>query len=106
MTNTQAAYVQVELKAELDTFAAWERMTTDFSQLLRAAFKEFHHGCRYYKGQGREFSVWLREMHPIAFAIHLERAEGSRQVLFLPRLTFDYVGPLLQGNLYFVLLCG
>lgn len=72
--------MQVELQAELDTFASWERMSTDFSQLLRAAFKEFHHGCRYYKGQGRAFGVWLRETHPRAFAIHLERADGGRQV--------------------------
>lgn len=76
----QARHVQVELKAELDTFAAWERMSTDFSQLLRAAFKEFHHGCRYYKGQGRAYNVWLRETNPMDFAIHLERADGGRQV--------------------------
>lgn len=72
-----------ELKPELDTFSSWERMNTEFSQLLRASFKEFHHSCRYYKGHGRAYSVWLRETHPSAFAIHLERADGGRQVEYV-----------------------
>lgn len=55
-------------------------MTTDFSQLLRASFKEFHHSCRYYKGQGRSYNVWLAETYPTSFCIHLERADGGRQV--------------------------
>lgn len=42
-------------------------MSTDFAQLLRASFKEFHHSCRYYKGKGRTFQVWLRDTHPSAF---------------------------------------
>ena len=29
-------------------------MSTDFSQFLRAVYKEFHVGGRYYKGKGRE----------------------------------------------------
>ena len=53
-------------------------MTTEYSQLLRAAYKEFHHGNAYYKGKGREFAVWLKEHHPAAFAVHFERAEGGR----------------------------
>lgn len=76
----QAKHVQVELQPELDTFAAWERMSTEFSQLLRASFKEFHLSCRYYKGQGRPYMVWLRETYPESFVIHLERADGGRQV--------------------------
>lgn len=76
----QAKHVETELRDELDTFSAWERMTTEFSQLLRACFKEFHHACRYYKGQGRAFDVWLKEEHADAFCVHLERADGGRQV--------------------------
>lgn len=72
--------MEEELKAELDTFSAWERMSTEFAQVLRASFKEFHHGCRYYKGQGRPYLVWLCDTYPQAFAIHLERADGGRQV--------------------------
>lgn len=80
MSRAQAAHVQAELRAELDTFSSWERMSTEFSQLLRACFKEFHHSCRYYKGQGRSYFVWLFDEYPAAFAIHLERADGGRQV--------------------------
>ena len=52
MSKAQAAYMKDELKAELETFNAWERMSTEYSQLLRASYKEFHLGCRYYKGKG------------------------------------------------------
>lgn len=69
-----------ELKEELETFSAWERMSTDYSQLLRATYKEFHQGCRYYKGKGLDYDHWLRENHPTAFVIHVERADGGRQV--------------------------
>lgn len=88
MSRAQAAHVQEELKAELDTFSSWERMSTNFDQLLRASFKEFHHSCRYYKGQGRSFNVWLRECYPTSFCLHLERADGGRQV----HATHTYVG--------------
>lgn len=39
MSKVIANYVKTELKPELDTFSAWERMSKDFSQLLRASFK-------------------------------------------------------------------
>lgn len=86
-----------ELKAELDTFSSWERMTTDFSQLLRAAFKEFHHSHRYYKGQGRSYTFWLQETHGAAFSIHLERADGGRQ-----DLDYDAAVPLYINRKFFV----
>jgi hypothetical protein len=50
MSRAQSEHAGKELRPELETFSAWERMSTDFAQLLRAAFKEFHHSCRYYKG--------------------------------------------------------
>lgn len=86
-----------ELKAELDTFNSWERMSTDFSQLLRASFKEFHHSHRYYKGSGRSYTFWLRETYGAAFTIHLERADGGRQ-----DLEFDAAIPLYINRKYFV----
>ena len=55
-------------------------MTTDYDQLLRAVYKEFHQGGRYYKGKSAEFSSWMLEHHPAAFYMHLERADGGRQV--------------------------
>lgn len=47
MSAAQARHVKMELQEELDTFSSWERMSTDFAQLLRASFKEFHHSHRY-----------------------------------------------------------
>lgn len=93
----QARYVKEELKAELDTFGSWERMSTDFSQLLRASFKEFHHSHRYYKGHGRSYTFWLQETHGADFTIHLERADGGRQ-----DLDYDAAVPLYVNRKYFV----
>mmetsp|Transcript_27852 Transcript_27852/g.63932 ORF Transcript_27852/g.63932 Transcript_27852/m.63932 type:complete len:117 (-) Transcript_27852:124-474(-) len=72
-------------------------MSTEFSQLLRAAYKEFHHGCRYYKGKGREFSAWLLEYHAQDFVVHLERADGGRQ-----DLDFDAAIPLYVNRKYII----
>lgn len=71
-----------ELKEELDTFSSWERMSTEYDQLLpRATYKEFHQGCRYNKGKGKEYEAWLQEKYPKSFVLHLERADGGRQVI-------------------------
>lgn len=97
MSRAQTDHVKEELQEELDTFAAWERMSTDFAQVLRASFKEFHHMCRYYKGKGRSFNVWLIDTYPDAFCIHLERADGGRQ-----DLDFDAAVPIYIMRKYFV----
>lgn len=39
MSKAMSSHVAEDLKPELDTFAQWERMSTEFSQLLRAAYK-------------------------------------------------------------------
>ena len=44
MSTAQAAHVAAELKSWLDQFSSWDRMTTEYTQLLRAAYKELHHG--------------------------------------------------------------
>ena len=64
MTSAMSKHVREELAEHLALFGGWERMTTDFDQLLRAVYKEFHHGGQYYKGKGVEFMVWMRENHP------------------------------------------
>lgn len=69
-----------ELSVQLQQFAAWEHMTTQYDQLLRAVYKEFHIGGRYYKGKGADFASWMLEQHPDAFFMHIERADGGRQV--------------------------
>ena len=47
MSAAQAKHVAEELQPHLDAFSSWERMSTEYSQLLRAAYKEFHHGNKY-----------------------------------------------------------
>ena len=56
-------------------------MSTDFSQFLRAVYKEFHVGGRYYKGKGREMLEWMIDEYPWACYFHFERADGGRQDL-------------------------
>ena len=97
MSSAQAKHVAEELKPHLDKFSSWERITTDYSQLLRAAYKEFHQGNVYYKGKGREFWVWMEENHPTDFIVHFERAEGGRQ-----DLDYDAAVPLYIMRPYMV----
>ena len=97
MSAAQAKHVGEQLQPQLEKFSAWERMSTEFSQLLRAAYREFHHGQRYYKGKGKEFWEWLRREYPAVFTLHLERAEGGRQ-----DLDFDAAVPLYIMRPYFV----
>ena len=39
MSSAQAKHVAEELKPHLDAFSSWDRMTTDYTQLLRASYK-------------------------------------------------------------------
>jgi hypothetical protein len=39
MSKAQADHVKAALQEELEAFSAWERMTTDFDQLLRSVYK-------------------------------------------------------------------
>lgn len=80
MSRKQSEHVRQELAHHLQAFASWERMTTDYDQILRAVYKEFHQGGRYYKGKGADFSSWMQENYGDAFFLHIERAEGGRQV--------------------------
>ena len=97
MSSSQAKHVAEELKPHLDAFSSWDRMTTDYTQLLRASYKELHHGNKYYKGKGQEFWDWLEKTHPKIFAIHFERAEGGRQ-----DLDYDAAVPLYVMRPYII----
>mgnify|MGYP007078093354 CR=1 FL=1 len=97
MSSAQEKHVADELKPWLDAFSAWDRMTTNFTALLRGSYKEFHHGNVYYKGKGREFWVWLLGKHPKVFAMHFERAEGGRQ-----DLDYDAAVPLYIMRKYMI----
>ena len=72
-------------------------MSTDFQDVLRAVYKEFHDGGRYYKGHGKEFAEWMRDNYPNVFFMHLERADGGRQ-----DLDYDAAVPMYIDRKYIV----
>ena len=95
MSVGQKTLVQEELKDELANFCSFERVTMAFDDLLRQDYKEFHHGCRYYKGQGKPYGEWLKDTYPKAFIMHFERAEGGRQ-----DLEYDAAVPMFVNRRY------
>lgn len=56
LQRLQADHVKAELADDLSKFASWETMKISFDQLLRAVYNEFHHGGKYFKGKGVEFT--------------------------------------------------
>lgn len=97
MSLAQSKRLKEELAKHLEKFSSWERMTTDFDQSLRAVYKEFHVGGRYYKGAGADFLSWMREHYPSVFFMHIERADGGRQ-----DLDFDAAVPIYIDRPYLV----
>eukprot|EP00966_Prymnesium_polylepis_P266466 6155539-Prymnesium_polylepis.1 len=81
MSHKQSEHMKQELAQQLKEFASCERMSTDYDQLLRGYYKDFHHGCNYYKGHRADFASWMVEHYPDVFYMLLERAEGGRQDL-------------------------
>ena len=96
MSTAQSEYTKEELKNDLGAFSSFERMSTEYSQLLRATYKEFNKDGHYYKGQSADFNSWMAEHHPSAFLMHVERAEGGRQ-----DLDFDAAVPIYMDRKYF-----
>ncbi|EOD24721.1 hypothetical protein EMIHUDRAFT_206823 [Emiliania huxleyi CCMP1516] len=87
MAAAANASVKATLDDELDEFSSFERIDPDGSCVIRAAFKQFHHGGEYAKGRGREFESW-RKTRALMF-LPFERAAGSRR-----DLAFDGCVPL------------
>ena len=78
----------------LAEFCKYERIEVEGACVIRAAFKQFHHGGEYAKGRGREFEVWRKRYHKDSLFIKFERALGSRQ-----DLAFDGCVPLFWNRL-------
>jgi hypothetical protein len=89
MAATGDALVKETLADDLAEFSKQERVEPDVSSVIRASFKQYHHGGEYCKGRGREFDVYHRKHHPSAFFLPFERAVGNRQ-----DLKFDGCEPL------------
>jgi hypothetical protein len=74
-----ASHLKEALGDSLKQFSSFERMSTDASQLLRAIYKELHHGGDYAKGKGKEFEQWRKDHCGSTPWLRLERAQGGRQ---------------------------
>ena len=91
------------------------------SAVIRAFDKEFSLNANYPKGHGELFKEWIKENHEGELLLHVERAGGSRQDLFVegaPAIYWnreyclefldmqlrDYTkGNILQENLFVIL---
>jgi hypothetical protein len=97
MSSAMSTLLVEKLGDDLDAFNSQERISTSMAELLRADYKEFHRGCRYYKGAGLDFWGWVGDTHPTAFLIPFERADGGRQ-----DLDFDAAVPIYINRKYMV----
>ena len=89
MSSAMSTLLKDMLEDDLDAFTSQERIATDMGSLLRADYKEFHQGCRYYKGAGAAFWDWACDERGDAFIVPFERADAGRQ-----DLDFDAAVPM------------
>jgi hypothetical protein len=94
MAQASSSFLKDALSESLEQFIAIERIEVDAEAVIRAAFKQFHHGGEYAKGRGREFEAWRALMHRSGFWLPFERSMGSRQ-----DLAFDGCVPLYLNRL-------
>ena len=65
------------LKMSVDDIDPKLRVSASISAVIRAVDKEFSLSANYQKGHGELFKQWMREHHPGAMLLHVERAKGS-----------------------------
>ena len=115
------SYLNDYLKDTLEHIDISLRVSSSMSALIRAFDKEFSLCANYPKGHGMLFCEWIKETHPGELLLHVERAGGSRQDLYLEgapaiywnrqyciefldeRLRMSSEGNILQENLFVVL---
>ena len=76
-------YLNALLKDSLENIDSHLRVSTSMSALIRAFDKEFSLCANYPKGHGDEFKEWIKQTQPGELLLHVERASGSRQDLFV-----------------------
>ena len=113
-------YLNHYLKDSLENIDPILRVSCSMSALIRAFDKEFSLCCNYPKGHGEVFCEWIKKKHSGEMLLHVERAGGSRQDLFLEgapaiywnrqyciefldeQLRMSCGGNILQENLFIV----
>ena len=86
MASAMSTLLKEILEEDLDAFMAQERVSTDMGGLLRADYKEFHQGCRYYKGAGMDFWQWVRDTHGPAFLVPFACADAVGDKIWTSKL--------------------
>ena len=93
MATASSSFLKEKMSENLSEFCSFERIEVDADAVIRAAFKQFHHGGEYAKGRGREFEAWRKQQHSAGAWMPFERAMGSRQ-----DLSFDGCVPLFANR--------
>ena len=81
VNKRMSLYLNEVLASDLESIDFRLRVTTMFDGVLRAVDKEFSLPANYPKGHGDLFKHWLKEYHPHALLVPVQRTAGSRQDL-------------------------
>jgi hypothetical protein len=81
VTKRLSSYLNEILASDLEAIDFRYRVSTMFEAVLRAIDKEFSLPANYPKGHGDMFLHWLKQNHPGALLVPVERTAGSRQDL-------------------------
>ena len=120
MAKSTTNFLNDLLADSLEVIDPQLRVSTGMEGILRACDKEFSLCANYPKGHGELFGTWIKENHPGALLLHVERTAGSRQDLvvegagaifwnrpfwveFLDERLRLPAGNILQENLFIVL---
>ena len=81
MAKEATSYLSDQLQDTLADFSAFDRMSADGMDLIRAAHKEFHPAGEYALGKGRESEALRKLNFPSELWLPLEAIQGSRMDL-------------------------
>ena len=71
------------MSEELDEIDLWMRFSTSIKSVLRDVNKEFSLCANYSKVHGELFGKQIETYHPVALILHIERALGYHQDLYV-----------------------
>ena len=83
MAKSTTKFLNNLLEESLEAIDPRLRVSTGMEGMLRACDKEFSLCANYPKGHGELFCTWMKENHPGALLLHVERTAGSRQDLIV-----------------------
>ena len=81
VTKRLSSFLNEILACDLEEIGFQFRVSTMMDAVLRSVDNEFSLPANYPKGHGDFFKHWLRDHHPGALLVPIERTSGSRQDL-------------------------